>query len=246
MARPVHKENAKMTPFCLKSGYVSREVPDYFDDVLTDSTYWQADVYQLAAQLARETLAWRLVDIGCGRAEKLLTFAEEFSLAGYDFGANIDYLKAAHASEGRWWNVDLGATPIKNPDLFQDSVVICADIIEHLPDPSALMATLRTACKAASYVLISTPDRERIHHGDHDGPPANKHHVREWTNSELVQYLRSEDLPVQWHGWTVSHRKYADQLWTSLAIISKHLILGLPPVFEPAPIIWDGIGVKNA
>lgn len=234
-------------PYCLKQGYVSREAPEYFDDVLTDSTYWQADVYQLAAQLAREIPTKRIVDIGCGRAEKLLNLGDDFLITGIDYGNNIDYLKKHQPPDYRWQEVDLNTDAFNGHSgvVFSESVVICADVIEHLPDPTALMETLRAACKWAHYVLVSTPDRFRTHHGDHNGPPDNKHHVREWTNTEFVQYLRSEDLPVQWHGWTVSHRKYPDQRWTSLVIMSKNLILGLPGAFEPAPIVWDGIGVKK-
>lgn len=233
-----------MTPYFLKSGYISRETPKYFDDVLQDSTFWQADVYGLAAQLAKDCGITELVDIGCGRAEKLLQFADEFTLIGFDYGDNIKHL-AQQYPKHEWIPVNLNQS-VLSADLFENSVVICADVIEHLPDPAPLIQTLKNACKKARFVLLSTPDRERIHHGEHNGPPDNLHHVREWTNAELVQYLQHEGLPVKWHGWTVSHRKYPDQLWTSLVILSREFILGLPYAFEPAPIEWDLLGVNHA
>src|SRR5258706_9646768 len=125
--------NCANMPYNLKSDYISREVPQYFDDVLPDSSAWQCDVYRLAAKLARESGIQRLVDIGCGRAEKLLSFADEFQLTGIDYGANISHLIQNHPQH-HWIDIDLNANIIL-AETFVDSICICADIIEHLPNP---------------------------------------------------------------------------------------------------------------
>lgn len=233
-----------MTPYNLKSGYTSREVPDYFEDTLLDSTEWQADVYRLAHYLAHHHQISRLVDLGCGRAGKLLQYADQYQLVGIDYGSNIETLIHTHP-EHHWMITDLNNDVVR-ADYFNDSVVICADVIEHLPNPMPLIQTLYNACQTARYVLVSTPDRQRVHRRDHDGPPINQYHCREWTNAELVHWFRSENLPVQWYGWTVSNDNRRDQVWTSLIVLSKSdVILELPYVFEPAPIEWDSLGIKH-
>ncbi len=229
----------------LPDSYNHRAEPEYFDDVLDDSTAWQADVYRLASQLALDSHTPYLVDIGCGRGHKLMQYADMFSVTGIDYGENFDYCHTNHTL-GYWLEADLNVAPIK-PLAFRGSVVICADVIEHLPDPMPLIQTLRNACETAKYVLLSTPDRQRVYKGEHNGPPGNPYHCREWTNAELVAWLRSEGLPVQWFGWTISNDTRPDQVWTSLVVMSKtELILGLPSVFEAAPVEWDSLGTKHA
>lgn len=241
---PTQTGKRALTPYFLNSGYTSRAEPEYFDDTLSDSELWQADVYKLAAQLGLKAHAQTLVDLGCGRAEKLMKYADMFQIVGVDFGQNIDYCQQHH-HPGGWVRHDLNKHPY-DARVLKDSVVICADVIEHLPDPMPLIQTLRYACQSAKYVLLSTPDRQRVHRGDHFGPPQNKYHVREWTNGELVQWLRSEDLPVQWYGWTISNQIRPDQVWTSLVVMSKtELVIGLPAEYEQAPIEWDSLGWKH-
>jgi glycosyltransferase involved in cell wall biosynthesis/SAM-dependent methyltransferase len=221
-------------PYNLKPTYISRDVPQYFDDVLSDSSSWQADVYRLAATLAREKGIQRLVDIGCGRGEKLKPLAAEFKIAGIDYEANIDaFAINIPGSDHYFSNLE---TAIEPPALFKDSVVICADVIEHLIDPSALLETLRNAAYTANYVLVSTPDRMRVHKKDHNGPPVNQYHAREWTLDELVGWFEQEGLPVKWAGWTISNDNRPEQRWTSLVILSQHeTIDSLPITFQPAP-----------
>lgn len=229
----------------LPENYLHRIEPAYFDDVLDDSALWQADVYRLAAKLAHDSKIDRLVDLGCGRAEKLLYLSSWFEITGLDYGVNINHLIEFY-SEHHWINIDLNKNIVPT-GLMADSVVICADVIEHLPDPVPLIQSLRNACETAKHVLLSTPDRDRVYKHEHYGPPGNPHHVREWTNAELVHWLRAEGLPVQWYGWTVSNDNRRDQVWTSLVVMSKtELVLNLPDVFEPAPVLWDNLGLKHA
>ena len=222
-------------PYNLKSSYISRDVPQYFDDILPDSIAWQADVYRLAAKLARESDVSRLVDIGCGRGEKLLTYADEFKLTGVDYGSNIQSLKEQFPQH-TWLEFNLESAIIGALITLENSVVVCADVIEHLIDPTSLLETLRGATKTAKYVLISTPDRQRVHKKDHDGPPVNKYHVREWTLTELQGWFEQEGLPVKWAGWTISNDNRPEQRWTSLIILSAHeTIEHMPITFQPAP-----------
>lgn len=218
----------------LPSTYSARLTPAYFEDTLADSALWQADVYRLAAKLARQAGVPRLVDIGCGRGSKLAPYAKAFTVTGIDYGANIAACR--QYPQGEWLETDLNTTPVA-ARIFTDSVVICADVIEHLPTPDALATTLGNAVQTAEYVLVSTPDRDRVFQGkNQSGPPANPYHVREWTNAELIGWFREARLPVVWAGWTISNDARPDQVYTILTILSRRALPGyLPITFEPTP-----------
>lgn len=217
-------------------GYIHRTTPAYFNDTLPDSAAWQADVYRLAAMLAKTHGIQHLIDLGCGRGEKLIQYADSFTVTGIDIGANIDY---AHeyltTPRSLWATWDLNSDIIY-PSTFNNTVVICADVIEHLPDPTALLQTLSNACATAACVLVSTPDRLRVYKGeDHPGPPGNPYHCREWSNDELYRWFLGAGLPVKWHGWTISNDARPDQVWTSLLVMSQqHEINSLPERYESA------------
>lgn len=218
--------------------YVARETPQYFEDTLEDSAQWQADVYRLAAQLARQAGVRFLVDIGCGQGHKLAQFTGEFALIGYDYGANIEACKQKY-NGAVWLEHDLNETPIPSEN-FDHSVVICADVIEHLTDPTNLLQSLYNAAQTAEYVLVSTPDRERLRAAFRNmpeyGPPLNPCHVREWSNVELQTYFAANGLPIKWAGWTISNDAHPEQVWTSLLVLSNRREIGqLPLTFQPAP-----------
>jgi glycosyltransferase involved in cell wall biosynthesis/SAM-dependent methyltransferase len=221
-------------PYRLKTTYSSRIVPAYFEDTLTDSGAWQADVYRLAAQWAEKLHSRVLVDLGCGNGSKLIRYGQDFAIVGYDYGSNLDRARRYKAPDAHWIPFDLNSEVVPAAS-FQDAVVICADVIEHLPDPAALIQTLKNASETAKCVLVSTPDRERVYKKDHDGPPVNPYHVREWSNAELEVWFLDEGLPVRWAGWTVSNDAWPDQMHTSLMVLSKEpQIEPLPLTFQPA------------
>ena len=216
----------------LPINYEARLEPQYFDDVLQDAHLWQADVYRAAVMLARQAGVSRIVDIGCGRGGKLLPLAYEFKIVGIDYGANIQYCSDI-APAGEWIPVNL-ENEVVPAELFEDSVVICADVIEHLISPDALIETLRNASERAAYVLVSTPDRERLYGGEHLGPPANPAHVREWALDELEEWFVSEILPIRWAGWTVSYDNQPDRVNTSLIVLSQaNKSIEMPITFQP-------------
>lgn len=223
-----------MNTYGLPDTYTARLTPDYFNDTLVDSEYWQRDVYRLAAKLAQQAGAKRLVDIGCGNGKKLVSLASKFEIIGLDYGENIR--KAAeNYPPGKWIEFDVNENDLDVEGYYQDAVVICADVIEHIPYPDALIETLRNASKTAAYVLVSTPDRERLEQRTPNGPPANKAHVREWTQAEFTAWLISEGLPVVWSGWTISYDKQPQHVNTILTVLSNNPApLELPITFQPA------------
>lgn len=193
-----------MNNYAIKPNYTPRIEPAYFQDVQEDGLVWQPDALPIAAYIARLMKRHTLIDIGCGRAHKLMEYAGEFKLVGLDFGDNIAWCHD-HYPEHYWItaNLETMRLEIAKGDFLEDAIVICADVAEHLVQPDNLFYSLRSAVQKAP-VILTTPDRLRSYGYDHDGPPANGHHTREWRLDEMVTLLKSRNIPVTWAGYTAS------------------------------------------
>ena len=204
----------------IREGYQHRAEPNYFHDVRPDNKRWQCDVIPIAVHLARVLKLKTLIDIGCGRGYGLVPYASEFNLIGIDYGANIEYCRQQYEF-GRWLDVDLSSeTPYLDSETLKTSMVVCSDVVEHLVNPECLILSLRMAACCAPLVVFSTPDRERVYGYDHSGVPGNPHHVREWTLSELVNWLPTYGLHVQWAGWTLNNNVDREKS-TCLLLLSR-------------------------
>ena len=179
--------------YFLKEGYQERERPKYFvDRPRGDGIVGQPMVYPAAAELARDLDCSRIIDIGCGFAGKLIELHPEFELVGVDYGPNIEHCRTY--GFGAWVEWDIERDPL--PALpAEDSVIVCADVIEHLVDPLRLLQALKVLLRHAAVGLISTPERDLTRGPDHVGPPQNVHHVREWNMDEFRLLLESVGLP---------------------------------------------------
>jgi SAM-dependent methyltransferase len=187
--------SADVENYFLPAAYQVRAEPLYYLDSPPTGVTYQPDVYRLARKLARRAGAATIVDVGCGSGEKLASLASDFRVIGVDFGKNVERA-SARLPEGTWIQHDLeseSAFPVGEGDLRR-SVVICADVVEHLRDPSPLLRALRKALLHAHGAIISTPDRTRLSGGAPNGPPTNPSHVREWTREEFASLLVSEGL----------------------------------------------------
>lgn len=209
-----------MGDFGIRDGYTARLMPEYFHDTMPDGKVWQPDVYPIAVHLAYNLKHDTLIDIGCGRGHKLMEYQEDFHLVGVDTGENIAYCQKN--LPGTWIDCDLERElPPINGKMAEESVVICADVIEHLVDPSLLVATLEKLAERAPVILLSTPDRARVYGYDQSGPPGNPHHVREWMLPEMVEWLGRFDMRIAWAGWTRSNN--VDVAKNTLLIAATHL-----------------------
>jgi len=206
----------------IRDGYTPRLKPDYFQDIQTDfPKLWQPDVLPIAVHIARLNGCKTLIDIGCGRGEKLVPYANEFDIIGMDYGDNLDYCRSQH-DFGRWLDVDLERDVLDIPgDVLKKSVLVCSDVVEHLVNPEKLALNLKMLLICAPYLVLSTPDRLRTYGQSQDGPPGNPHHVREWTLAELAAWLESYGFTVEWKGWTRSN-DMDQQKNTTLLVLSAH------------------------
>jgi 2-polyprenyl-3-methyl-5-hydroxy-6-metoxy-1,4-benzoquinol methylase len=169
--------------YCIKENYVHRAVPD-FDDERGRTDEMQDQVYRTAAGLPE---APKVMDIGCGGGFKLLKYFRDRYTIGVDLPPTVEWLRREYPDRA-WATWDNWLT-LEKPDL-----IISADVIEHLPDPDVLLHFI-AKCNP-KWIVLSTPDRDRLQAMFHDGPPKNLCHCREWTAPEFREYVSSRFVVV--------------------------------------------------
>lgn len=229
------------TDFFIKSGYTSRSEAAYFDDrpyAVSDIVH-QPDAYTLASYLASRYGADTIVDVGCGSARKLMALSGVRKI-GVDFGINLERCREEFPGE-IWIEADLETCrqiPLDDR-VIANSVVVCADVIEHLVDPHSLLALLASLADKARAVIITTPERDLVRGKDDLGPPANPSHIREWSLDEFAALLEASGVGVSFIGLTVNNNQNLEKK-TILAVIDRRAQPAVSPVpadFRPLAII---------
>ena len=149
-----------------------------------------------------------IIDIGCGNAQKLVNLYPEFEIIGIDFEDNITQCKNKY-DFGTWIENDLEQPNVLNfsQEVLNNSILICADVIEHLVNPSYLLKNLKKLLDFSPLCLISTPERDFFSVGNDFGPSLNPYHVREWNSKEFKNLLHNCDFNVAFMGLTISNTK---------------------------------------
>ncbi|MGH3715561.1 MAG: class I SAM-dependent methyltransferase [Micromonosporaceae bacterium] len=194
--------------YFIRAGYRSRECVEYFVDETTDAV-WQPDVYPYTADQALARGHDAIIDIGCGRAGKLLSLSTThptWAYIGVDFGENLTWCRD-NLPFGTWIHADLETTqhlPIAS-HLLERSVVVCSDVLEHLLNPVPALTMIHGLLKGgAAVAVLSTPARERRSGYSDPGPPRNPSHVREWASDEFQSLLEFAGFRILHAGLTRS------------------------------------------
>jgi len=210
--------------FFIKPGYTPRAAPEYFHDTLADTcgVTHQPDAYPLAAHLAAYYGCRHIIDIGCGLAHKLVELHPRFDVIGIDFGDNLRGCRERYPF-GHWieWDLERDGQLELDPAIVASSIVVCSDVIEHLVDPSGLLANLRALLERAPAAVLTTPERDLVRGSSHFGPPQNPGHVREWNLAELEALLRAERLNLNFIGLTMDN-DHDRQKRTTLAVLERN------------------------
>jgi glycosyltransferase involved in cell wall biosynthesis len=182
------------TDYYLRPDYTSRPDPEYFVDLadLRDWPVGEPDVYARAAEVATRLGASRIIDLGAGAGGKLIAPRHRFEILGLDYGPNVELARRLFPA-GIWIDHDLdgpGPLPLAE-DRLRGSVVICANVIEHLLRPEHLLENLREILPSVEALVISTPDRDLSPGTDDFGPPADATRVREWNIQEFAALLEA-------------------------------------------------------
>jgi SAM-dependent methyltransferase len=210
------------TPSWTTARYRRRDTPRYPHQRVTRlRKQWQPDVYLAAGALVAALPAKRIIDVGCGNGAKLIPLASRCPTIGIDRGANLARARAT-APALDWRDHDLqddAALPVA-PDELAGSIVVNADVIEHLPDPHKLLAKLRVAHDRAELILLSTPERHLTRGLRDPGPPGNPAHIQEWTVRELGALLRAAGMAMHSIGLIRSHDR-SDKIATIFVAIAR-------------------------
>ena len=173
-------------PLFLRTDYVRQR--GRLDDPSVDdraSLAPQWDVYERASRFPHG----RVIDVGCGGAGKSKRFFTERDVVLVDHPA---MLAAIRWRAPRRVPVDL-STWVPDRELCRpDTLIVCADVIEHLWNPHVLLRALKSLMVDGCVLAISTPDRiamnKALRRGS-KGPPSDPRHVQEWSIPEFKQLL---------------------------------------------------------
>ncbi len=163
----------------IRAKYRHRFNNAFFDDTLRKDEY-QREVYEEASRIAKDISARRVADVGCGSGYKLVLNFPNTPTIGYDLEPTVSFLRATYPDR-EWLSAAF------TDDVEPSDLVICADVIEHIPDPDTLMDFLVKITDRR--LVLSTPERRLIYGWDHSGPPKNIAHCREWTQDEFITYV---------------------------------------------------------
>jgi 2-polyprenyl-3-methyl-5-hydroxy-6-metoxy-1,4-benzoquinol methylase len=152
------------------------------------------------AHLTRYSFATQLVagkkvaDIACGTGygSLMLAKAGARSVHGMDLSAEaVEFCRENYNTSNVTYSVANAQVLAGVPDSEFD-VVVSFETIEHLPDVEAYLGEIARILRPGGTFLVSTPDR-RISSVMYrfTGHPANRHHVQEYTESELLDLLSS-------------------------------------------------------
>jgi glycosyltransferase involved in cell wall biosynthesis/SAM-dependent methyltransferase len=182
----------------------SRNVTAYRSYV-DDQVEWQASVYEYARAISREIAFDLVIDIGCGSGRNSLKQFQGSSLLQVDISdrrdqkcrdAGISFCTVCLES---YDDLDV----LQNKVLTSDrTLIICADVIEHLIDPRPLLSCIRRILmkNSGNRAVISTPDHGRMDGSVKGQVPINREHVRQWSVFDFGKLLRSAGFQVLEYG----------------------------------------------
>ena len=203
--------NGKPSNFYLPEGY--RCNPPVTLDYETADAYWtterialsesyQHHVYLLAVKIAARNRCQTALDVGCGPATKTraLLNAGVTEIVLVDQPSSEKMVRTA-IPDAAFIALDLeAAKPIAASHVpgGKFDLIICADVIEHLFDPTPCLKLVLYHLKPTGVAIFSTPNRD-ILRGKHSMSSPNPAHVREWTNCELRNLLVSMGFVIHQH-----------------------------------------------
>ncbi|MBC7829042.1 MAG: methyltransferase domain-containing protein [Chitinophagaceae bacterium] len=202
------KTNERIQPlefFSVKAGYHHAANAESFDSTCSSDEF-QRSVYDLADSFALKFDDASILDVGCGSGYKLVHMLGQYQTTGIEVEPVYSWLLQKYPD--RKW---LPYQSIGMAELNAD-IVICSDVIEHIKNPDELMDFLKKI--NFRYLILSTPERDKICGKNDYGPPENTSHYREWNTSEFKLYVS------RWFN-IHEHHVFNDKSISQVAVCSK-------------------------
>lgn len=165
--------------------------------ITTEHINAQYYVYKYSKKLIKRENLKSVIDIGCGNAEKLIKIIYPIckNISVIDESRIIDVLEKKYKFIN-FYRDDLNDPKLNIKDKFD--LIICADVIEHIENPSVLLNYIKNLAHKNTLIIISTPERD-ILRGYTNKQSPNKTHIREWNKNEFYNYLKSNDFFIIIH-----------------------------------------------
>jgi SAM-dependent methyltransferase len=148
------------------------------------------------ALIARGPRPRRILDLGCGQGDLLAALDAgwpEAELSGVDLSAEglrqaATKVPRAHLVQADLLRDDPTATPLA---AWAD-VAVCSEVLEHLEDPGAFLATAARCVAAGGRLIVTVPGGPRTAFDRHIG------HRRHFRTASLAALLRSAEFDVEY------------------------------------------------
>lgn len=188
--------------YYIKKGYKHRKEYRFYDSTQTIEVY-QKEVYEFTKKLMQENDYSLVVDLGCGKGEKLIKYLGAFHTIGIEVSPTYKYLQETYPDK-EW----VLAKEREYYDCSSD-IILCADVIEHVINPDVLIEQIKNI-KNWKHLVISTPERNIIRGCNDWGPPKNPHHIREWDGWEFRKYI-GQHFEIEQH-WVTNYTQGTQML----------------------------------
>lgn len=134
----------------------------------------------------------RLADLGCGKAPLYGTYRPLVSSV-----TCIDWPQSVHASPYVDLPADLGR-PLPLPDASFDTVIL-SDVLEHVPEPQALVGEIARLLAPGGTLLLNLPFLYGVHEAPHDYGRYTEHALRRFAQRAGLQVLQLQPLGGSLH-----------------------------------------------
>ncbi len=136
-----------------------QEIEDYYREHLTSDykpAFYQPRYQRILEFLKDEKKSTKILDIGCGAGDLLLTLKE----AGFKNTEGLDYsIQAKNFAEKRGLEVTLCDFEKETPPFKEKfDAVICGDILEHVFEPGFFLGKVKQLLKQNGWLIISVPN----------------------------------------------------------------------------------------
>lgn len=88
-------------------------------------------------------------------------------------------------------------------------VVVCTEVLEHAPDPQAVIDCAYRALKPGGRLILTAANEYRTPHGCNGGPVGNEHY-------QAVSYEQMHELLANWQDQKIEHWQFGDIYATAI------------------------------
>lgn len=171
---------------------------EYWTKERIDTSHsFQYDVYIYARDLIKRNNYKAIMDLGCGPATKtkehLLPIISDITLIDQP---NCEEIIKKTLPTAKFYGVNLESIDLVLNKKFD--LIICADVIEHIYKPDALLEFIKNHLSDSGYLIISTPERDLLR-GLNCSHSPHQAHIREWNKNEFKKLLNFYGFNVEKH-----------------------------------------------